>query len=611
MVMLCLKTTLSSGLRRRGWFLRALPPAFLCVLALIVSLGNNNATSLLAPETAYADNGSGVDAAATSPDQEAQAKTKIAINLKKTLGKIPGNAFGVSVGNSGHDRAEPMYFYRTPEGKNKFRELGARALYYGVDYDNWAASFNPFTAVPRLFPDWMDSTEYIALNNDLGTQPIIAVNITILCQQTNPLLPPAVQNVTCQLSTEKQAVDWIKYLKSIGAPIKNVVLGVEPYAGCLYWVKGINCKDSGGRHRVALSQEEYAARVKIWAQALKAANPAVKIGVHLQPNTFLCKGAKTLDQSGENSADDTSGDDISSERATARCGGKTWDEVVLKEAGKYIDFVAVHQYFVTKTPALTEANAQKYSYYQEQINMRVSKNGVTAFPSQIRKELLQWLPGKKNIPIVIAEFNASYLDKKTEEEMYGVRQSLYTGMAVGELYLDLLQPVETPQGRLNGASQAVLLGMFTPQLGLTRMENLLDPTSIVYTPGWHVFSMLKSLQGTKMVSVNVTKNPQTAVKRPALSVYAVTKGKTVSVVVFNHHTSAVTSDIILGAKPLTAVATQLGNTASGFLKMNTFSDPNAITPQTSQVSASQLAKNKIAGYSFPAHSLTVLQITRQ
>jgi hypothetical protein len=241
--------------------------------------------------------------------------------------------------------------------------------------------------------------------------------------------------------------------------------------------------------------------------------------------------------------------------------------------------------------------------------MRVNKNGVTAFPSQIRKELLDWLPAKKNAPIVVAEFNVSYIDKVSDEEKYQARQSLYTAMAMGELLLDLFKPVETTAGRLNGASQAVYLGMFAPQLTMTRLVDPNDPNSMIYMPAWHVLSMLKNFQGKTIVPTEVVMNPNTKANKPALQVTAAKKGKKVFVAVFNHHTKAIKSNIVHNSgKPKSVTVQQLGHNGTGFLSMNHPGAPTTLATETTTVPTYQLKNNMIKNFVFPAHSVTVIEI---
>lgn len=537
---------------------------------------------------------------------KAKVSTQIQINTKSSQGKLPPNAFGIWLGNTGKDLPEPLYFYRTPEGIAKLADVGPGSLYYATDLDNWAAPHNLRNAVPIIYPEWMPTDEYLNLSHQVNAEPIIAANVTITCQQKDPLATPSPQNVKCAMAKPKLTVDWIKYLKTLGAPVTKVVLGGEPYAGCVYWTKGIDCTNVSGQHKIALSQDDYAARVVKWAKQIKKANPAIKIGVHLQPNTYLCRNTGNANPAANDAADL----DISSSTAAQVCGGKAWDQTVLEKAGKYVDFVVVHQYFVLTGPTKDEAMAQKLSYYQEQRNMRVWKNGATAFPSQIRQELLNWLPAKKNVPIVVAEFNVSYLELASVDERYQARQGLYTGMALGEAFLDLLQPVQTSAGKLNGASNVILLGMFAPQLTLTRTPDLLNAaTSTFYLPSWYIMSMLKPLAGKTILKTSVVHNPTTKVKRPALTVYAVKDGKQEWIVVFNHHTKLVRSDIVLSkGRPLSATVTQLGQTGSGFMAMNDPLHPTAMTPQAGTVPTNQLTKKGISKFVFPAHSVTVLAV---
>lgn len=541
-------------------------------------------------------------AGATRPEG---TKPVIELNWNKSLGKLPSDAFGVWLGNSGHDRPDPMYLYRTPEGKAKFAEIGARNLFYAADADNWAAPFDTFTAVPRAYPEWMDTDEYLSLNAELGSAPVLAVNVTVTCKQADVNLPPSGDNVSCKKVKASESVAWMSYLKSKNAPVKNVVLGAEPYAGCLYWTKGINCTDKAGHHRVALTQDEYAARVVKWARKMKKANPGIRIGANIRPNTYLCKNTSTI----AGRALDTDEIDLSSAAAAAACGGKSWDQTVMQVAGNSIDFFVVHQYFVIRHHAANEADAQRLSYYQEQINVRVQKQGVTAFPSQIRKELNQWLPSKVDAPIMVSEFNTSYIDNVPDEEKYLARQSLYTGLATGALFLDLLKPVKTPHGLRPGAANAILLGMFAPQLTLTRLTVAHDPASMVYMPTWHVMAMLKTIPGKMLVKTKVKNNPKTAVNRGALNVTAVKNGKNVSIVVFNNHTAPVTADIAFnGVSPVSVTGTRLGHNATGFLGMNDSNNPNAITPEAVTIPPSKIKAGKLQAIQFPAHSMTVLEI---
>jgi alpha-L-arabinofuranosidase len=519
-----------------------------------------------------------------------EAITTIAINMSQARGKIHPKAFGIVASLKGNDNPELSFFFRTPEGQHKLRELGARMTLFSADRDDWQNPYDAYTAVPVGYPSAMDTTEYLSLNNSLGAEPMIAVNITHRCRQKDSSAPPSSDNVTCEHVTPKMAVDWIKHIKSLGMQkVKYVQLGIEPYAGCRYWSSpnGVNCKDKGGRHKIALHQDEYVRRVKDWAEALKKVEPSIKLGLHLQPGTF--------DFCWQNPAD---------------CGKVSWDEKLLREVGNKIDFVITHPYFVIDTlPGDTRA-AQRYSFYREQIDMRVRERGVTVMPSQIRKELVKWLPQRRNLPIVVGEFNASYAAMDDAAHQVAVRASLYTAFAVGELYLDHLQQVKVNKETLPGAERMILLNLHSLPVFVAKYLPLESPTNFVLTPSWHVLSALRGFQGTTMIKSKVKANPQTSFGRPVLKSYAVKKGKQVLVAVFNHDdVNARTANIRVEGRTLKqATFTQVGHTASSFLTQNTPENPNAIVPEAGSVPGTMLKGDSIKGYSFPPHSLTVFTI---
>lgn len=521
---------------------------------------------------------------ASANAQEA-AKPTITIDLGKTKGKISPNAFGITIANRGHDAPELSHFFRTPEGKLALMDLGVRTVNYGADRDNWAQPYNPFTAVPETYPSLMDTTEFLNVNQTLGSDPMIAVNITHLCRPADENQPPSTENVTCEMATPQLAKDWLAFIKQSGIrQVKYVQLGAEPYAGCQYWLpsKDINCTVGYGEHKIALTQDEYAKRVLKWATALRQVDPKIKLGIHLLPNAFLCKNG---------------------------CDGTSWDETLLKKVGPKIDFVITHQYFEIDNAPVTEGEAQRLSYYQEQRDVRLSKNGVTAMPRQIRKELSKWLPTKKDIPIVVGEYNASRSDAD-DPTVVEIRMSLYGSMAIAEGYLDMLLPVRLKGTTLPGAQRLLFLDLQTLPVMISHYLPQDDPQTLVLSPAWHMFAMLKDWQGKTMLSPRVEGNTKTSFDRPTLRVYAVKQGRDVWLAVFNHDiTGSRTLDVaLIGAKPLTVTATVIGDTATSLLTHNSAVNPNAIAPSTWTVDPGQIKTDRIAGMVFPAHSLTVLHI---
>lgn len=533
--------------------------------------------------------------------------TKISVSVATNLGKLPAQPLGMGVDNYANERPDPSFFLRTAEGKAQLSQLGIRGFFQPSDRNNWAHPYDPFTAKPFLPPSVMYTDEFLSLTGAVGATPILAVNVTTLCRQRNPGLPASPKNVTCKLATPQLAVKWLKHIKKLGKKVDYVAIGVEPYVGCMYWTKGINCTTKRGEHKIVLPQEEYAQKVITWAQELRKVFPNLKIGAHLQPQTYICRNLPGS-ASGASDVDEI---DTSGPAAAAACG-KSWDQTVLEKAGSQIDFVLAHQYFWIRKPVVDEATGQRMSYYQEQLDSRVVTKGATAMPPALRKELSQWLPNKSNLPIIYSEFNATsgfLLDHGSD--MYAARQSLYSGLALGELFLDMFQPVQIGSQTYNGAGRAILHGFFSQAMALARLPTpLSDPSQMIYMPTWHVLKALAPFGGKTWVQVKVDANPQTKVKRPALRAYAVKSGKTVWLAVFNHHTLPVQSSIqFKGLVVKSGKVTRIGHNAAGFLTQNDELNPAAILPEVGTLPVATPASNRIAGFSFPPHSFTLLEIT--
>jgi alpha-L-arabinofuranosidase len=528
----------------------------------------------------------GEDVAFAQAPEAEDAAPVITVDLTQTFGKINPRAFGLILGNKGHNIAEPTYFFRTAQGNQDLRDFGVRTLYYWVDRDDWRNPYDSYTAEPAPPASVMYTDEFLNLNNALGAEPMISVNITNLCWRRDDTLPYSSSNVQCKMATASDAKAWLAYIKSTGIrDVQYVMLGVEPYAGCSYWDNpaGVNCVTHQGEHKIQLTQDEYAKRVAAWAKALHQVDRKIKIGVQLQPNTFICK---------------------------TDCNNVSWDQTLLKRVGDQIDFVVTHQYFQIDAVVSDEAAAQKYSYYQEQTDIRVDKGGVTAMPKQIRQELLKWLPTKKNIPIVTGEFNASRTNGKDNIASVNTRMSLYAGFGVAEGYLDSLAPVKYERVVYPGVSRVIFLDLHTLPVMFAHFLPLNNPTTLVKTPAWHMLAALQEMQGKTWVKTKVKNNPQTPVGRPALRVYAVKQNKDVWLAVFNHSTNTpLTTNInFIGTTPVSATTTVIGDTAPSFLTQNTPDNPTAIALTTAPLPEVAISSNSLTGIVFPAHSLTVIQL---
>ncbi|RIK25405.1 MAG: hypothetical protein DCC52_11295 [Chloroflexi bacterium] len=516
--------------------------------------------------------------------QAPEAGPAITVDLSQTKGNIDANAFGVILSNKGMLIPEQTYFYRDANAKQDLKNLGVRNMYYWVDRDNWQQPYDPYTAEPASPASILYVDEFLRLSNEVGADPMISVNITHLCARANENLSYAPDNVQCEMATKEDAKAFLAHIKSLGIrDVKYIFLGVEPYAGCEYWLKGINCVTRVNEHKIQLTQQEYAKRVLAWTKALRQVDPKIKVGLHLLPNAYICETS---------------------------CNGVSWDETVLKQAGSKVDFLVTHQYFQVDAAVSDEATAQHFSYYQNQTDVRVDKQGATAMPKTIRKELLRWLPSRKNMPILVGEFNASRTDGKNNAVAVDTRMSLFAGFGLVEGYLDSISPVKYKGVTYPGVTRLVLLDLYSLPVMLAHYLPLDQPTTLVKTPAWHMLAALRELQGKTWISAKVKNNPKTPAGRPALRVYAVKKNKNVWLVVLNHSAdSAYTLNInLVGTKPTSATTTVIGDTAAGFLTQNTATNPEAVAPVTSAVPAGKIKNNQLTGMTFPAHSMTVIKL---
>lgn len=538
-----------------------------------------------------------IPAGEAKPDEAEGKQPKIQINLNKTQGQVDAHAFGLTVAAHGNEAPELQYAFRTFTGTQQMKSLGFRSLSYSMDHDDWAAPYNTYTAMPELFPLVMKTDEYLQLAKSVGAEPIIAVNITIKCHSTDPL-HPSTDNVKCDNAAPSDAASWLSYIKAHngGLAVKYVQLGTEPYAGCRYWTKdeGINCGNGDyGGHRVALPQEVYAQRVASWAAALKKVDPTIKVGLHLQPNTTtIC---------------DTS------------CG-PDWDQYLLKRVGSQIDFVLTHNYYLIDEPASSLSQAQKLSYYQEQLDMRLRKNQVGATPAIIRQELFKWLPNKtkaKTMPIFVGEYNAGLVRDNAPTARVTGRMSLYTGMSVAEVTLDMLSPVQLNGATLPGAQRSFFLDLNSLPAMLAQFLPFKDPlATLVYAPAWQMISAIQEVQGKTWVATSIQNNPTIkgnatlGKSRNALNIYSAKQGKQVWIAVFNHdNLKSFKTDLqLVGGSPVSGTVTRIGDTAQSFLDMNTAQSPDHITPVTTNLKPTNFGGSAIKGISFPPHSLTVLSI---
>lgn len=545
-----------------------------------------------------------------TPDSAVQAQESETAGPTFTITKHTNSfrpdkpAFGLLLEPTRQVTGDSQFFYRSPEGLARLKQLGVKTIVYVTDGNNWRALYDDISGEPQPYPKGIEPLEALNIAQAIGASIVPAVNITAQCTSTGP--PYISANMTCQHAKPKDAVALVKLLKKEAAarnvPFKEVILGGEPYAGCQYWRSpaGVNCTVANpvGRHRIGLPAEEYVKRIKKWTTAIRKVDANLKFGAHIQTNTFYCK---------------TSCD-------------RPWSQVILQDAGHYIDFVVLHQYFRVPLPLpVTELDAQKYSYYQNQVDIIKRKKGKTGMPKQARAEIVKWAPvNKKSMPMWYSEFNASSLDIFDDQDAGGgrntpgndefaaARGSLYGGLALGEVYLDMLSPIGKGVNAKAGASRSFFHHLFAHTTFLASFQPIeSQDQTMVMTPGWHILSSLKSFANKEWLFVKGKAIPQNATGRASVKTYAAREGKKVTIALFNHETTqTITVDLKLNNMPVKKVkVTRVGEAADSILDQNNYTQPNHILPHTSTLANSHIKKWGLSQVPLAPHSLTVLEVT--
>ncbi len=527
--------------------------------------------------------------------QESELATPtLTISAPSKSFKADTRPFAITLEAIRHVTPDSQYFFRTSAGLNALKALGVTSILYTVDRNNWRDLYDDMSGEPQPFPAGITPTEVVSIAKAIGAELVPILNVTVQCKRANVNQPYSSENMTCEHAKVGDSVDLVKFLKTEthaqGVTFKRVVLGLEPYAGCAYWTQpaGVNCvlDNPPGQHRIGLPAEEYAKRINEWATKIHKEDKSILIGAQLSPNVHFCK---------------TSCD-------------REWTQVILQDAGKNIDFVLLHQYFRIPDPGATDlTSALEYSYFQNQIDINVRKRGATGMPSKMRKDIVKWAPtGKKQMPMWYAEMNASIVDTLDGEDAAQVRRTLYAGLAIGELYLEMMKPLKV-SGELNPAATRVFLHhLFTTRtfIGAYQPPNELTQT-MIFAPSWHILATLKPFAGQTWQTVKAKDVPTNSSGRAIITGYAARSGKNVTLAFFNHDNQqtytidAKLTDMI----PKSATLTRVGDTAVSLFTQNNAANPNAMVPQTSTFPASQIKKWGLDELTLPPHSLTLVKIT--
>jgi hypothetical protein len=188
---------------------------------------------------------------------------------------------------------------------------------------------------------------------------------------------------------------------------------------------------------------------------------------------------------------------------------------------------------------------------------------------------------------------------------------LYSGLAFGELYLDMLSSVNVSGKQNPGGARAFQHHLFATRTFLGAYVPPQSPAQVmVHTPAWQILSTLKPIGGKTWQTVKSNNVPGNGSGRPTIVGYAARAGKKLTLAFFNHDPSQTLSiDAKLnGMAAKSATLTRVGDQAVSLFSQNNALTPNAIVPSTSTLPKSQIKSWGLDNLTLPPHSLTVLQV---
>ncbi len=272
----------------------------------------------------------------TKPLQPANAQSNVArifVNPSHVIRRVPEGLYGMNI-EYAHG-----FFGVWNEFTKKFdeeiirltKEAAPTSLRFPgglfANFYHWRNGIGATRPVSLLLPDRGDSI------NTFGTDE--AINFA------NEVKAPLFITANAYTGTPEEAVEWLRYLKEKGHPVKHWEIGNE-----IYFVNNPN--DPEGEF---WSPERYSATLNRFAQALKEEDPDVKIAADIEFN-FGMNGCGQVGQSG------------------------CWTDVVLRNSKDHVDYLALHN---ALAPIMLGEDAGW--------DLRVVYEGMLAAPAVLRQML--------------------------------------------------------------------------------------------------------------------------------------------------------------------------------------------------------------------------------
>lgn len=413
---------------------------------------------------------------------------------------------------------------------------------------HWMDGIGPVKARPQhinyvwggLESNRFGTDEFIEYCRLVGAEPYITLNLGT--------------------GTLEEALHWLEYC-NLSTPTKYATLRrkyghAEPY-NVKYW--GIGNEVYGEWQVGHCSAEEYAEKCRQYAQFMKNVDPTIKL---------VAVGADDPD----------------------------WDLVVLKRAGKLIDYISIHQYHGSEDYYETVAAA----YYVEK--------RLQLLESLIRHAKLE------HVKIALDEWNVWYqVDPSKEAEESGVvlleeTYALKDALFAAGVFL-VLHRMSDIVGMANLAQMVNALGMIK-----TRRD------AMVLTPTYYVFDLFVNHTGRVRLGLEIVSDTYSIKAKSFIrglirfsldrvpyldgsATYDSQRHMVCLALVNFHKDEACEVEIDLGDLQVAEEGQALELTAADPYAANDFTTPTAVVPQIKRIAINK----KIFVAHLPPHSLTVFE----
>jgi alpha-N-arabinofuranosidase len=441
---------------------------------------------------------------------------------------------------------------------------------------------------PEWFQNGFGSLELIKLSDALGSELLLTVNFSTGVDLSG--------NVSVNASLDQRvmrAVAWLAFMNGSVSDVRPI--GIDPEGNdwrtvghwarkrveggrdeplaVSYWEVGneLFWKSETGQSTV----EEYARGFIRFARAMKAIDPTIKVGAAGMSDPW---GRGDLDQQA------------------------VWNAALLRAAGDDMDFLAVHPYY--PSALRSQVSFESETWFEA---VMAGASQAVAHLEKIRQLIEQTLPAGKKLDIIVSEYGIWPADSKDSRDFSNLARALYDS----DLLLHLLRAGErlgvlmaTGWNLQSNTETALIKHDWATGLGTTR-------------PQYHAFSMLRDLDGARLLPVTVDSpafdspkvgNMEAMKNLPVLDAAAfIDKEELVKLLVVNRDLQRVVRAVVhLDACQPREAASAL--VLSGAAPSSHNEDhPVSVQPASQPVDAS----SQPIAHAFPPHSISLLELGRR